>query len=364
MELSPEMLGAPARDRAAWSFESCHTVTSGRTGLRLIAQMLKTHSNDGVLLPSYLCRSMVQPFQEEGVSLRFFRIRADLTIDLNDLMGLVESVRPGAVLFVNYFGFPRSRAETETLCDIKERCWVIEDCAQGSLVEQDSPVVGTVGDWVITSLRKYLPLPDGGLVIDGKGLGLPSLPPATGKVIRQRLLGKFLRYEFLRGDSGLPGLEEAFLTLFEAAEDELDRSVPLQAMSLVSERLMGVMDLSDAMARRRRNYSVLLQAFAEEPRLPMIGRPLLPALPPGVSPLVFPILVAKERRDALRQQLTSQRVFCPVHWRLPVEVNQGQYSEAHELSGQMLGLPIDQRYSEEDMESLVNRLIVAWEKTA
>ena len=80
--------------------------------------------------------------------------------------------------------------------------------------------------------------------------------------------------------------------------------------------------------------------------------------------MVFPIRTAKGRRDALRRQLMAQRVFWPVHWSLPREIGVSEFSESHELSSRILGLPIDQRYGEEDMQTLVDRLIVAWEKTA
>ena len=363
MELSLDMLCANEALGVSWPFESCQTVMSGRTALKLIAQKLEVRSNGEriVLLPAYVCPSVLQPFQEEGFSVGFYRIHADLTIDLDDLVHLVETVRPSGLLFINYFGFPVGQVVRETLCEIKERVWVIEDCAQGSLVEQRNPLVGQIGDFVITSFRKYLAVPDGGLVINRTDMALPPLPPARERFVRYRLLGKLLRYEFLQGNLDQPELEEMYLALFAAAESDLDTDVPLYAISRISERLLGMIDLSDAMAKRRRNFSFLLKAFVEEPRLQSIGSPVLTVLPPGVSPLAFPIRVAAKKRNALRRELIARQVFCPIHWHLPAEIQEGRFSESCQLSQQILSLPIDQRYEEEDIENLIDRVLQAWE---
>jgi hypothetical protein len=106
----------------------------------------------------------------------------------------------------------------------------------------------------------------------------------------------------------------------------------------------------------------LIRAFADSPQLHGIGEPLLAELPKGVSPLVFPIRMPANKRDLLRQALIARKVFCPVHWPTPNEVMQKPFPEAHQLSNQMLGLPIDQRYDETDMESMTDRMLQAWEE--
>jgi dTDP-4-amino-4,6-dideoxygalactose transaminase len=353
----------PSQDAGPWTLpQSSVTVASGRTALRVIARHVAAQSDGPVLLPSYLCSSMVQPFREESVSVGFYRVRADLSIDLDHLVHLVEAVSPAAVVYVNYFGFPVGRPEEKALLEIRERCWIIEDCAQGSLLETADPIVGRIGDWVLTSFRKYSSLPDGGLLIDRTGLESAQLGPPVASATRYTLLGKLLRHEYVQSGMELSAVEEAYLRLFAAAEDELDAESPLEDMSAISRMLMASVDLPGAMASRRANYVYMMQAFANEAGLRAIGTPLRDSLPPKVSPLVFPIRTAAGRRDALRRELVAQRLFCPVHWRLPREIGAGEFSESHQLSSQILGLPLDQRYDEEDMKTLLDRLIVAWRK--
>ncbi len=362
MELTPMMLDAVDATEKVWPFKDFTTVTSGRTGIRLIARILRSDYIKSVLLPAYLCPSVIQPFREEGLSVLFYRTGSDLLIDSNDVERLEEAARPTAVFFINYFGFPVDERIKNFLLGIKERCWVIEDCVHGSLVEQDEPVVGQIGHFAITSFRKYLPLPDGGLVIGHGEQPLSSLPAANGRFVRNRLLGKFLRYELMQPGTSSPQLEDLYLDLFLKAETELDAETPISGMSEISQRLLGTIDLAEVMAQRRGNFAFLLKAFQDEPRLRCIGTPLLADLPAGVSPLVFPITVLQQRRDGLRQHLSDLRVFCPIHWHLPPEIEGDRFHEASQLSSEILGLPIDQRYTEEDMGSLVDRLLKAWDE--
>jgi dTDP-4-amino-4,6-dideoxygalactose transaminase len=301
---------------------------------------------------------VLQPFREEGIILEFYRVLADLSIDLDAFVHLAETLRPSGLLFINYFGFPVDKASGKIIREIKQYCWVVEDCAQGSLIEQEEPIVGSIGSFVLTSFRKYLPVPDGGLFINRTEMTWPSLSPANNEFVRYRLLGKLLRHEFLQSYStNKVDLETAYLSLFAAAERQLDTSIPLQGISQTSQRLLGTIDLAEAMARRRRNYSFLLQAFLRDSRLRSIGSPVLADLPYGVSPLVFPIRTEGKRRNVLRQELMARRVFCPIHWDLPIEIQQDRFVEANQLSCQILGLPIDQRYNHQDMETLIDRLI-------
>jgi dTDP-4-amino-4,6-dideoxygalactose transaminase len=360
MELDLATLTQTDESAAILPFSSYQTVTSGRTAIKLI---LKTIEESGTfLLPSYLCASILQPFKECNVPVAFYRINDDLSIDLDDLMHRVDSVRPAGLLFIDYFGFPVKPIEAKALREIAERCLITEDCVQGSLIEANQPVIGQIGDFVITSFRKYLPVPDGGLIVNRTDHSLAQLPPATDASVRYRLLGKFLRHEFWHGNRDHPQLEETYLALFAAAESALDTAVPLEGMSRISHRVLGMVDLADAMAQRRRNFSFLSQAFAEEPQVRSIGRPVLTDLPSGVSPLAFPIRVATRKRDALRRELIAQAVFCPIHWHLPAEISETGFAGSCKLSQQILSLPIDQRYNDQDMKMLLDRLVRAWGK--
>src|SRR4029078_5581529 len=90
-------------------------------------------------------------------------------------------------------------------------------------------------------------------------------------------------------------------------EAELDGTPPA-ALSVLSRHLLGTLDLRTAAERRRAHFQALRDALTDETELV----PLSDTLPAGVSPLVFPLRVPEERRDALRAELMPRRAASPM----------------------------------------------------
>jgi len=331
------------------------SVFSGRTALRLILQAIKGSSTGGnhcIALPSYLCDSLLDPCRLEGFRPVFYGVNQALRIQAASLRDTVQRHEPAAVLFINYFGFPRNREEIAALRGVGNRTILIEDCVQGSLLESASPPVGATGDFVFTSYRKYLPVPDGGLLINRSRLGIPALPATCGMALRitaKVLAGKLLRGQREAGD------EPVYLELFREAEEQLAAQVPLISASKVSCGL--VSGLREGMMRRRSNFRYLSRAFKRSNAFRRIGSPLFHHLSNGVSPLVFPIQVFGGRRDSLRAALCRQEIYCPIHWKLPASILPSKFPASHHLAEVMLGLPIDQRYASRDMARILQALL-------
>lgn len=334
-----EIIGAGAPATLPPGAES---VTSGRTAIALVAQRLQATGRNGRwLVPAYLCPSVLQPLHATGVEIELYGVGALLQPNADALRRTVERDPPAALLLIDYFGFPP--AEEEPLRALRRVCAVVEDCVQGSLIELPDAAGGLIGDVAFTSFRKYLPLPDGGVLV---GSGGDALPPAPTSAVAQRLLGQLLRGAFAAGKLRGAQVEHTFLDLLADGERALDETVPHEAMSEVSGRMLARIDLPQIAARRRRNFRTLEAALP-----PIAGwSPLFRELPPGVSPLVYPLRISDGRRDAVRAALAARRVYCPVHWTLPPEVDRARFPEEHRLADEILGIPVDQRYEEEHME--------------
>ena len=331
-------------------FPEAQSVTSGRTALAILAEEVP----GPWLLPAYLCDSVLQPLRRAGIPFDFYPVGGDLRPRLDELERSVESQSPAAILVVDYFGFPPAPEDAGRFRALRELCLVVEDCVQGSLVELPDAAGGAIGDAVFTSFRKYLPVPDGGLLT---GAAPRPLPPAAAS-LRKRLLGQLLRGAWVSGQAEGPEVEAVFLGLLEAGEASLDEELPLEATSRLSERLLARLDLAGAASRRRANFVALLEALDGSDAV----TPLLRTLPPGVSPLALPVRVGGGRRDALRAELVRRRIFCPVHWPLPPEIDEARFPEEHRLASEMLGLPLDQRYEPADMHRLADELARAWQQ--
>lgn len=136
--------------------------TNGRTALAHAASLSGIKAGDGVLVPAYHCESMIEPFSWLGAELSAYRIRGDLSIDLDDIIAVHKGgVR--AILAPQYFGHIRSLETVSRLA--AEHGWtVIEDCAHAFFNVGETPLMGVHSDYVVASLPKFFPVLDGGIL--------------------------------------------------------------------------------------------------------------------------------------------------------------------------------------------------------
>ena len=71
---------------------------------------------------------------------------------------------------------------------------------------------------------------------------------------------------------------------------------------------------------------------------------------PEKSTLYFPVLV--KNRDAVQKALAEKSVFCPVIWPVP-EQARNICSNSEYVADNMLAIPCDQRYGQDDMLKIV-----------
>lgn len=266
--------------------------------------------------------------------LRFYEIDYDLKARSNQWVSEVAS--GDLVIFIDYFGFPYDRNLGAL---IKEKgAWVLEDAAQALL----STHVGTPSDFVLFSPRKWIGVPDGGILRVPEGSPLNAIsfetPPALWWL--KAFQASILRREF---DDGLPTRE--WFKLFREAE----RSGPIgpYAMSQLSRIILShSVDYSVTIEKRIDNYRTLLAGLAEYA--------IFPKLEASVVPLGFPVRVA--RRDTVLQALFNHEIYPPVHW--PIDgVVPSEYEDSHRLASHIMTLPCDQRYGREDMERIAEAFL-------
>src|SRR5688572_15414464 len=80
-----------------------------------------------VLVPSYICRAAVDPLLAYGLNVRFYAVKQDCSLDLDDIKAKITP-RTQAVMVVHYFGFPQPTLALRRLCDFQGLA-LIEDCA-------------------------------------------------------------------------------------------------------------------------------------------------------------------------------------------------------------------------------------------
>ena len=311
--------------------EDCYAYASGRAALYQILKYLKeqkliTH----VLLPDYLCSTILVPIHKLGLSYSFFPLNEKLELEI-DTFGQAYR-KDAAVLLINYFGLQDLTSQINYIRSVDEKAIIIEDDVQ-AYYEFKKPL-GDV-DFKFTSLRKTFAVPDGGLVKAKYTLPKSDVHNTFGQYKAAAALLKSMR----EGNFN----DQIYLEMFEKGEALIDDELEC-GMSLVAEKLYAFMDEERVKVRRLNNAQYLVD------QLKKIGvKPLLPLIEDHV-PLFVPIIL--NNRAAVRKAMFEQEVFCPVHWPLEgLALERGKKMSETELS-----LIIDQRYGRNDMDKIVSVL--------
>jgi hypothetical protein len=307
-----------ARAPALWT-------VNGRSAIRVLCSALRPRQ---VWLPSYLCDT-VRLGLTDPRSVRFYEVNADLAVAARAWLDEVQA--DDLVVLIDYFGFP-APADVAAAARARGAC-VLEDACQALLTEG----LGQEADFLVYSPRKFVGVPDGGLLVQTGARPLPDalLAPAPPAWWRGALVAVESRRDFDRG-----GAARDWFPAFQAAEREAP-SGAYAASALSRSLLTTAVDWSAVAARRRANWAVLAAALGDVA--------VFPVLTAGVAPLGFPIRVS--RRDQVREALFAREIYPPVHWPLAGVVPEG-FQESHGLSAEIMTLPCDQRCSPADMERM------------
>lgn len=294
----------------------------GRTALRLIIDDIRKRRDfRKVMLPSYCCESMIEPFTSAGIEARFYQV-------YKDHLEYPYGNDADAVLLIDFFGYINpenveiARREKQT----------------GKIVIYDAthkiggnPAVEAYADYSCCSYRKWFYC----------NFALATKHSGAFHIIEQKTNNDYLalRDEAAREKEKYFADESVgkykFLSLYSEAERMLDRNYVGYAGEPVT------FDISEIAFVRRKNAAYLIDKLKEIPAVQLwrntIGEEDIP--------LFVPILVDPRVRDDLRRALIEANIYCPIHW--PVSALHG---ERNELYDREISLICDQRYSIGDME--------------
>lgn len=153
---------------------------SGRAAILLALEMLQIGPGDKVLLPTYHCPTMVAPVVALGADVIFYPINDSGAPDMQ-WVSQHYSTDIRAILVAHFFGLPQPFEVIRRWCD-QHGVRLIEDCAHSLFGVSGTRAVGSWGDLAIASLTKFLPVPEGGCLVDNLvPAPLPLLHPPSFK---------------------------------------------------------------------------------------------------------------------------------------------------------------------------------------
>lgn len=134
---------------------------SGRAALYWACRGLSFPPGTRAWLPSFHCGVEVQAALDAGFDVGFYRINPDSTIDEDDLEHKL-CTQPGVVVLIHYFGFPQPGIQRIAQFCRRLECVLIEDCAHSLFSRHQGRALGEFAPVSVFSLRKSLPVFDGG----------------------------------------------------------------------------------------------------------------------------------------------------------------------------------------------------------
>ncbi|MEU4692528.1 hypothetical protein [Actinoplanes sp. NPDC023714] len=193
--------------------------------------------------------------------------------------------------------------------------------------------------YAVASLRKTLPLPDGGLLWSPRGLSLPAPrgPESTGAHLK--LAAMLLKASWLAGGTVA---KEHFRSLQQQGEHDLLGSAgPACSFTRAALPVMDVAGIREAATANARALRTRLSARTHGLKVSGDG--------PFRLQLECPTTQA---RDALQARLAGHGIYAPVHWRQDRHRLWSGDHEAADLAGRMLTLPVDHRCGPGDLSRM------------
>lgn len=269
-----------------------------------------------IFVPYYTCEAVIEPLKRLPVEYVFYHIDEQLE------MAKEIDLKEGDYLIANnYFGV-KDAYITELADRYGER--LIVDNAQALF----APVLPAIK--AAYSTRKFVGVADGGFAVGVSAESALDYELDNSSNHDSHLL--------IRKEKGA----EAGFRDYQANECKLDNQ-PIRRMSPQTQSILSHIDYETVIQQRRQNYRFLSEALGE---MNLIQLPFMDSF---ACPMVYPLMTNDE---SLRARLIENKVFVARYWPNVLEWCSNEDIE-YELASRVIPLPIDQRYTEDDMRKII-----------
>ena len=309
-------------------FKGAYMLADGR---QCIVVLIRQYGWKRIWIPEYFCYEVIDTIKElTGIKIVFYKdnpFHEELVEDLPFNDGDV-------LLRVNFFGIREHRSETGIPVP------VIEDHTHDLLGHW---ALNSDADWCIASLRKTLPLPEGGMLWSpkGKSLSLELKNTKDNQLIADiRWQAMQMKSDYLNG--ALSNKEE-FRRLYVETEEWFD-TAELSSLDDKSKEYIALFDINLWQGAKRRNWMLLHSMLSDKIEI---------LQPEDDSCTMFSMVVLAEsqkQRDLIRQKLIERAVYPAILWQVPKTANE----KVQDFSHRMLSIHCDGRYNEDNIRQLAD----------
>ena len=285
-------------------------------GRSALAYLIEGRKIKKIAMPKFMCDSCDEILKRYGVRKREYHV--DFRFNVPE----IELEESEWIYVVNYYG----QLSNEDIYRIKAKYErVILDSSQSYFQE---PVTGV--DTLYTC-RKYFGVPDGAILYTNA-----KIERELERDVSYRRMNHLLgRYEKTASE---------FYKEYIKTEAEF-KEMPLMKMSKLTENLLHGIDYRRVKYARTTNFAFLAEKFRNINQLYL-------TIPEGA--FMYPLLIQKGAE--IRKKLQEIKIYVPCLWPNIMRTCEAQDVE-YKFAENILPLPVDQRYTTEDMEYIVERVM-------
>lgn len=304
--------------------------TNGRQALEAI--LLKEHITR-IWVPSYYCHESLAGVKQLGVDIEFYPCTPLCNAD--KVTNHLPFKHGDALLRMNYFGLQCKPKTTD------QRCLLIEDHSHSL---SGSWIKSSDADWCFASLRKTLPIADGGALWSPRGRALPVEPKASTDATEnaiERYAAMNLKADYL---SGAIIDKELFLNKLRRTEENFEK-LRISAISNKSKEIVETIDIDEWNRRKKENWNILCEKI-------MTGSDSIFLRPEKESEIPFSLIMlfrTSTLRDTALKRMIAYNVYPAVLWRIPP----GNDHRSIDFGERILSIHCDARYTQEQIKDLV-----------
>lgn len=319
-------------------------LSTGREALKYILSLSK-NINKKILLPAYMCDSILKPIKELNIDFDFFKLNKDLTIDFEDLKSKV-SKEITHILVINYFGKRQNLYKLNNIINKKD-ITIIEDITHTLFNKTNN---FNIIDYQFASIRKWFSVPDAGMILSNNSLDKCLDIDSCNKFSFKNLLASVLKYQYLYNNYGD---KKYYLKIYrEAMKYYSNKKIKPTIITDISKKIIYKVNINLLKRVRKKNYDFLYSSINHN--LINYIQPISKKMIESEIPLGLAIIC--ERRDELRKFLIENDIYTPIHWELPDEISKSGFELSHHISNNILTIPCDQRYNIQDMKRIIKTL--------
>lgn len=298
-------------------------------GRQALGALIQHNAWKRIWVPEYFCYDVLK-FIKQDIELVFYD---DLPIHRDPIQLKYLPFKDNDVLLrINYLGLSDWQDNSEIPVE------VIEDHSHdilGTWAQKSN------ADWSIASLRKTIPIPEGGMLWSPKNRALPVAPKSTvanEEVSSHRLNAMSLKRKYLNGESIS---KEVIRNTFIETEHDLV-NLKTSALDASSFALLDQFDIRKWYAQKKIN---LVELSSLNSKVKILKSEDLVKNNPFSFIMVFN---DNHQREVIRQKLIKQDIYPAILWPIP----QDRSVHIRHFSDTMLSLPCDARYSLDEIKEI------------